>query len=338
MMISAPTDVAAADELADAVDQYAAYIRQVTNDGEAIVDCLIRIMEDDSVGAKPYERLDAQLLLDSIGFGRLAVDQASNVPANGDAPATPPTPASPAPPRAANDMRPRRPVLLLSEETLYRLPSLVRQKTDGGRKMADFLTAVVRGEHSDFKPHHWIRAAKHLAARAYSREIGPERPGLSVKDAMKLIDRLFPGFKHYHRVNLRHIIRRGYEDAEADDDRPNLEAARPEPVAEAEPEPEPVYRPKFEALRAHYEAMVKAQEEQRRREDEEYERLEKERRKQDERPDPAERCSEETETEVIPDPPDDYESRRGRRIGLSRWERKAMMKGHNLGWDCGIPP
>ena len=111
---------------------------------------------------------------------------------------------------------------------------------------------------------------------------------------MKLIDRLFPGFKHYHRVNLRHIIRRGYEDAEADDDRPNLEAARPESVAEAEPEPEPVYRPKFEALRAHYEAMVKAREEQRRREDEEYERLEEERRKQDERPDPADRRSEES--------------------------------------------
>ena len=57
--------VTTADELADDVDEYAAYIRQITGDGEAIVDCLIRIMEDDSVGAKPYERLDAQLLLDS---------------------------------------------------------------------------------------------------------------------------------------------------------------------------------------------------------------------------------------------------------------------------------
>ena len=69
-MTSMPKLATAVDELADDVDEYAAYIRRVTDDGEAIVDCLIRIMEDDSVGAKPYERLDAQLLLDSIGFGK----------------------------------------------------------------------------------------------------------------------------------------------------------------------------------------------------------------------------------------------------------------------------
>ena len=146
-MTSATTLVATADDqLADDVDEYAAYIRQVTGDGEAIVDCLIRIMEDDSVGAKPYERLDAQLLLDSIGFGRIAVDQAAGIPQAAALPAPPPMPAAPGSPRAANDATPRRPVLLLSEETLFHLPPIVRQKTDRGRKMADFLNAVVRGE------------------------------------------------------------------------------------------------------------------------------------------------------------------------------------------------
>ena len=188
-MSSAQTLVAADDELADDIDEYAAYIRQVTGDGEAIVDCLIRIMEDDSVGAKPYERLDAQLLLDSIGFGRLAVDHASTIPSAGPVPASTPMPAAPTPPRAANDATPRRPVLLLSEETLFHLPPIVRQKTDRGRKMADFLNAVVRGEMKDFKPHHWIRAAKHLAARAYSREVDPERPGLSAQDAISRWER-----------------------------------------------------------------------------------------------------------------------------------------------------
>ena len=101
-MNSAPTLAKADGELADDVDEYAAYIRQVTGDGEAIVDCLIRIMEDDSVGAKPYERLDAQLLLDAIGFGRLAVDQASTAPPAGAAPASPPMPAAPGPPRAVS--------------------------------------------------------------------------------------------------------------------------------------------------------------------------------------------------------------------------------------------
>ena len=95
-MGSVPTLATATDnELADDVDEYAAYIRQVTGDGEAIVDCLIRIMEDDSVGAKPYERLDAQLLLDSIGFGRIAVDQAASTPQATALPATPPMPAAP---------------------------------------------------------------------------------------------------------------------------------------------------------------------------------------------------------------------------------------------------
>ena len=148
--------------------------------------------------------------------------------------------------------------------------------------MADFLNAVVRGEMKDFKPHHWIRAAKHLAARAYSREVDPERPGLSAQDAMKLIDRLFPGFKHYHRVDMKQIIHLGFEDMAADDrkplngsavprphDRPDFDAARAQFEAgvraeterraehEAEAEPEPEFVPHmsgFEALRAKYEA------------------------------------------------------------------------------------
>ena len=349
-----PTDD---DQLADDVDEYAAYIRQVTGDGEAIVDCLIRIMEDDSVGAKPYERLDAQLLLDSIGFGRIAVDQAAITPQAAALPATPPMPAAPGSPRAANDASPRRPVLTLSEETLFHLPPIVRQKTDRGRKMADFLNAVVRGEMKDFKPHHWIRAAKHLAARAYSREVDPERPGLSAQDAMKLIDRLFPGFKHYHRVDMKQIIHLGFQDMAADDDkplngsasprpynRPDFEAARAQyeagvraeterraereaeaaPEAEAEPEPEAVpHMSGFEALRARYEARLRAEA--------------KRRRLEEDGSDPADRRSE-SETEGVSDPPDDYESRPGRPVGLSRWERKAIEKGHDLGWDCGIPP
>ncbi len=372
------TTLATADnQLADDVDEYADYIRQITGDGEAIVDCLVRIMEDDSVGAKPYERLDAQLLLDSIGFGRIAVDQASVTPQAGALPAPPPMPAAPGLPRAANDATPRRPVLTLSEETLFHLPPIVRQKTDRGRKMADFLNAVVRGELNDFKPHHWIRAAKHLAARAYSRQGDPERPGLSPQDAMKLIDKLFPGFKNYHRVDMKHIIHLGFKDMAADDhgplhgsdlsrpyNRPDFEAARAqfEAGVQSEPEPEP-YRPKLKALRA----QLLAHAEQRRLEDEEYERLEEERREKDENTYPADRRSEETDVfhdppddhqprlikgfayrpddddqprlvEGFSGPPDDYEPRPGRPMGLSRWERKAMEKGDNLGWDCGIPP
>ena len=41
--------------------------------------------------------------------------------------------------------------------------------------------------------------------------------------------------------------------------------------------------------------------------------------------------------ERLSDDPD-YESRPGRPVGLSRWERKAIEKGLDLGWDCGIPP
>ncbi len=230
-----PKLATAVDELADDVDEYAAYIRQITGDGEAIVDCLIRIMEDDSVGAKPYERLDAQLLLDSIGFGRLAVDQASITPPAGGVPAPPPMPAAPSSPRPANARRPRRPVLTLSEETLFRLPTLVRQKTDGGRKMADFLTAVVKGELSDFRPHHWIRAAKHLAARAYSREIDPdpELPGLSVQDTMTLIDKLTADFRE--RKTVARPGPKALDDPDAAIDRPDDDAGESRSTAPAHP-------------------------------------------------------------------------------------------------------
>ena len=234
-MTSAPTLATAADELADDVDEYAEYIRRITGDGEAIVDCLIRIMEDDSVGAKPYERLDAQLLLDSIGFGRLAVDHASIIPPAGAVPAPPPMPAAPGSPRTANAGMPRRPVLLLSEETLFRLPPLVRQKTDRGRKMADFLTAVVRGELSDFKPHHWIRAAKHLAARAYSREVDPdpELPGLSLQGTMALIDKLTADFQE--RKTVARPDPDTLDDPDVAMDRPNDDAAESRSTAPSHP-------------------------------------------------------------------------------------------------------
>ena len=175
-------------------DFYASYIREATDDGNAIVDCLIRIMEDESVGAKPYERLDAQLLLDSIGFGQLAVEQESHPQQESRIEGESAPPASPGP---ANGRRPKRPAFVLSEETLFHLPSLVRQKTDRGQKMADFLISVVRGELSDFRPHHWIRAARQLAARAYSNQADPDpvMPGLRVDNTRALIETLMTGLE-----------------------------------------------------------------------------------------------------------------------------------------------
>ena len=164
------------------------YVRQITGDGDSIVECLISIMDDDD--AKPYEKLDAQLLLDSIGYGRIAVEQA-------DAADAQPQPDDPDPPRAANPRRPRRPAFTLSEETLFHLPALVREKTGNGKKMADFLNAVINGELPDFKPRHRIRAARQLAARAYSRDRDPNY-GLGEIDpdsTMRLIETLTAAYK-----------------------------------------------------------------------------------------------------------------------------------------------
>ena len=174
--------------LEDDRNAYAEYVRQITGDGDSIVDCLIEIMED--ADAKPYEKLDAQLLLDSIGYGRLAADQA-------DAADALPQPDYPDPPPAASPRRPRRPAFTLSEETLFHLPALVREKTGNGKKMADFLNAVVNGELPDFKPRHRIRAVKQLAARAYSRDRDPNY-GLGEIDpdsTRRLIETLTAGFK-----------------------------------------------------------------------------------------------------------------------------------------------
>ena len=191
------TSTAAFPDLEDDRDAYSEYIREITGDGDTIVNCLITIMEDDD--AKPYEQLDAQLLLDSIGYGRIAVEQSADaaVPQPDDAPASPPQPHPPAPWAPPHPRRPRRPAFVLSEETLFHLPALVRKKTGRGRKMADFLNAAVTGELEGFKPRHRIRAARQLAARAYSRDRDPNY-GLGEIDpqsTMKLIETLTAAYK-----------------------------------------------------------------------------------------------------------------------------------------------
>ena len=191
------TSAAAYADLEDDRDAYAEYVREITGGGDTIVDCLIAIMEDDD--AKPYEQLDAQLILDSIGYGRLAVEQSADaaVPQPDDAPASPPQPHPPAPWAPPHPRRPRRPAFVLSEETLFHLPVLVREKTDKGKKMADFLNAAVTGELEGFKPRHRIRAARQLAARAYSRDRDPNY-GLGEIDpdsTMRLIETLTTDYK-----------------------------------------------------------------------------------------------------------------------------------------------
>ena len=181
-----------AESLQESLDSYASHIRTLTDGGDAIVDCLIRIMEDDSVTAKPHERLDAQLLLDSIGFGRLAAQEEARTRPS------PETNVAPAPPSAARTpstvgiRRPRRPTVVLSAENLVHLPPLVRDKTDNGRTMADFLTSVVKGEFEDFRPIHHIRAAKQLAARGFNRaqDTSADLPDLSIDDTLAMIQTL----------------------------------------------------------------------------------------------------------------------------------------------------
>ena len=70
---------------------------------------------------------------------------------------------------------------------------------------------------------------------------------------MKLIDRLFPGFKHYHRVDIKQIIHLGFEDMAADDRKPLNGSAVPRPHD----------RPDVEAARAQLEAGVRAETERR---------------------------------------------------------------------------
>ena len=198
------TSATAFADIEDDRDAYSEYIREITGDGDTIVDCLITIMEDDD--AKPYEQLDAQLLLDSIGYGRIAVEQSADaaVPRPDDAPASPPQPDAtapqphpPAPWAPPHPRRPRRPAFVLSEETLFHLPALVRKKTGKGKKMADFLNAAVTGELEGFKPRHRIRAARQLAARAYSRDRDPNY-GLGEIDpqsTMRLIETLTTAYR-----------------------------------------------------------------------------------------------------------------------------------------------
>ncbi len=181
-----------AESLQETLDSYASHIRTATDGGDAIVDCLIRIMEDDSVGAKPHERLDAQLLLDSIGFGRLAAQEATRPRPSPETNVAPGPPSAARSPSTAGIRRPRRPTVVLSAENLVHLPPLVWHKTDNGRTMSEFLTSVVKGEFEDFRPIHHIRAAKQLAARGFNRaqDTSADLPDLSIDDTLTLIQTL----------------------------------------------------------------------------------------------------------------------------------------------------
>ncbi len=181
-----------AESLHESLDSYASHIRTATDGGDAIVDCLIRIMEDDSVGAKPHERLDAQLLLDSIGFGRLAAQEATRPRPSPETNVAPAPPSAAKTPSTAGIRRPRRPTVVLSAENLVHLPPLVRHKTDDGRTMSEFLTSVVKGEFEDFRPIHHIRAAKQLAARGFNRaqDTSADLPDLSIDDTLAMIQTL----------------------------------------------------------------------------------------------------------------------------------------------------
>ena len=144
-------------------------IKLRTNDGLAIVDFLLEVMQDRYDDFRICHRLQAARLLNTYGN-----EDSPNFIAD-----------NPQEPRSdRHNPRPSRPSKFDTE-----LARLIREDTDDGRSIARFLVYVMEGELESFRPHHRMAAARELLDRGFgkSARTGPtETPGPSTDDNNKI--------------------------------------------------------------------------------------------------------------------------------------------------------
>ncbi len=134
-------------------------IRDRTNDGIAIVDFLVALMQNELDGFKPCHRLDAAKLLVKYGCSCAKSAVAERSEAFDFILDNPPDPSR------------RRSDSGSSRETRFdaALAKVIRESTDDGRSVCRFLINVMDGELKAFKPHHRIAAARELLDRGFGK-------------------------------------------------------------------------------------------------------------------------------------------------------------------------
>ena len=121
-------------------------VREKTNDGELIVDFLVDMVLGKIEGATLWHRLEATRQLQRLGLELPnAVKQAVSTPANGHKPE-------------------RAPGMPQPEDELA---DIIREKTDGGKDIVQFLIDAMQGKLEDFKPRHRLAASDRLITRGF---------------------------------------------------------------------------------------------------------------------------------------------------------------------------
>ena len=124
-------------------------IKLRTNDGLAIVDFLLEVMQDRYDDFRICHRLQAARLLNTYGNE----DSPNFIAENSQEPRS-----------DRHNPRPSRPSKFDTE-----LARVIREDTDDGRSIARFLVYVMEGELESFRPHHRMAAARELLDRGFGK-------------------------------------------------------------------------------------------------------------------------------------------------------------------------
>ncbi len=147
-------------------------VREATDDGRRIVEFYLGVAEGTIAGFRDHHRAAAARRLDKIAPGLVAEYLVKYAPAHlrdsyrgmrspvgTTSPMNQETPANDAPRRSSPFRR--------------RLAQLVREETGDGRAIVDFMTGVMHGTLTAFKPCHRLEAATELAAHITHDELNP---------------------------------------------------------------------------------------------------------------------------------------------------------------------
>ena len=126
-------------------------VQEATNGGQLIVKFLVDVVLGNIEGANIWHRMEATRQLERLGLQLpQAVKQAVSPPANGHKPA-----------RAPGKPQPKD-----------ELAEIIKEKTDGGRDIVQFLIEAMQGKLEDFKPRHRLAASDRLITRGFDNAPG----------------------------------------------------------------------------------------------------------------------------------------------------------------------
>ena len=164
-------------------------ILEKTEDGARIATFLLSVMDGELPDFQPHHRIQAaQILEKSSGIDLTQYIEASGIK------------SLPAPTR-----RERRDMRRADRRINSEMAEIVREKTDGGRRIVDFLLSAMEGEFPDFKPNHRMSACNELTRRGFDDSIYYACPGHAEEPAEEPAEEMTPVEAEYRRLRAESV-------------------------------------------------------------------------------------------------------------------------------------